>query len=83
MVFGGIFIPHIKDTKFLTIYQSICYKVSTICDCPYIKPYTFEVGGMKKGKRQIENVSDGIVVKDDIETGHGIIIPLWYFGMNY
>lgn len=27
MVFGGIFIPHIKDTKFLTIYQSICYKV--------------------------------------------------------
>ena len=26
-MFGGIFIPHIKDTKFLTIYQSICYKV--------------------------------------------------------
>ena len=26
-VFGGIFIPHIKDTKFPTIYQSICYKV--------------------------------------------------------
>ena len=49
----------------------------------YIKPYTFEVGGMKKGKRQIENVNNGIIVKDDIETGHGIIIPLWYFGMNY
>ena len=49
----------------------------------YIKPYTFEVGGMKKGKRQIENVNNGIIVKDDIETGHGSVIPLWYFGMNY
>ena len=25
---GGIFFPHIKDTKFPTIYQSICYKFS-------------------------------------------------------
>ena len=27
---GGIFFPHIKDTKFLTTYQSICYKVFNI-----------------------------------------------------
>ena len=26
---------------------------------------------------------NGIIVKDDIETGHGSVIPLWYFGMNY
>ena len=45
--------------------------------------YTFEVGGRKKGKRQIEGVADGRIVKDDIETGHGIVIPFWYFGMNY
>jgi hypothetical protein len=49
----------------------------------FISPYTFEIGGKKKGKKQIENVENGRIVKDDIETGHGIVIPLWYFGMNY
>ena len=29
------------------------------------------------------HVNNGIIVKDDIETGHGSVIPLWYFGMNY
>ena len=49
----------------------------------FISPYTFEVGGKNKGKRQIEDVDNGRIVKDDIETGHGIVIPLWTFGMNY
>lgn len=48
-----------------------------------IGKYTFEVGGKKKGKKQIEDVPNGIIVRDDIEVGHGIIVPLWMFGMNY
>lgn len=48
-----------------------------------IDKFTFEVGGRKKGKKQIENISDGFIVKDDIEYGHGNIIPLWHFGLNY
>ena len=48
-----------------------------------IGDYTFEIGGRKKGKKQIEDVANGRIVKDDIETGHGIVIPLWHFGMNY
>lgn len=48
-----------------------------------IRQYTFEVGGKKKSRQQIETVENGIIVKDDIETGHANIIPLWYFGMNY
>lgn len=48
-----------------------------------IEDYTFEVGGKKKGKKQIENVKNGIVVRDDIEYGNGIFIPLWHFGLNY
>jgi len=48
-----------------------------------IGEYTFEIGGHKKGKKQIEDVPNGRVVRDDIETGHGIVIPLWHFGMNY
>lgn len=43
----------------------------------------FEVGGAKKGKKQIENLPEGFVVKDDIEFGHGNVIPLWHFGFNY
>ena len=45
--------------------------------------YTIEIGGRSKGKKQIENVPQAFVVKDDIETGHGNTIPLWQFGMNY
>lgn len=44
---------------------------------------TFEVGGKNKGKRQIVNVTDGFVVRDDMEYGHGNIVPLWHFGLNY
>lgn len=45
--------------------------------------YTFEVGGKKKGKRQIKDVDNAYIAKDDIETGYGNIVPLWMFGMTY
>ena len=48
-----------------------------------IDKFTFEIGGKKKGKKQIEDLPNGIIVRDDIEVGHGIIVPLWMFGMNY
>ena len=48
-----------------------------------VDDYTFEIGGRSKGKKQIENVPHSFVVKDDIETGHGNIVPLWQFGLNY
>lgn len=44
---------------------------------------TFEIGGKSKGQHQIEQAREGYVVKDDIETGYGNVIPLWHFGMNY
>lgn len=48
-----------------------------------IGKYTFEVGGKKKGKKQIEDIPDSFIVKDDIEFAQGNIIPLWTFGLNY
>lgn len=48
-----------------------------------ISDYIFEVGGAKKGQKQLEGDPNGIVVRDDIEFGHGNIIPLWQFGLNY
>lgn len=43
----------------------------------------FEIGGRKKGQKQIESADDGYIVKDDIESGYANVIPLWAFGLNY
>ena len=48
-----------------------------------IERATFEVGGKNKGKAQLRGAERGLVVKDDIEVGHGNVIPLWAFGLMY
>lgn len=48
-----------------------------------IEGRTFEVGGHKKGRKQIAGVSDSYVVKDDIEYATPGVIPLWMFGLVY
>jgi len=48
-----------------------------------IGDYTFEVGGRNKGKKQFTDIPNGIIVKDEIEFGHGNVVPLWHFGLNY
>ena len=57
----------------------VASRISDFC----IGQYTFEIGGKKKGNKQIESVDKGIVVRDDIEFGHANIVPLWAFGLNY
>lgn len=44
---------------------------------------TFEIGGRKKGQKQIANIPESYIVKDDIEFGYANIIPLWAFGLTY
>lgn len=44
---------------------------------------TFEIGGRKKGQKQIQDVPDAYIVKDDIVFGYGNVIPLWQFGLLY
>lgn len=56
---------------------------SNVSDFLVEDKYTFEVGGKKKKQRQIKDIRDAYVVKDDIETGYGNIIPLWQFGLTY
>ena len=45
--------------------------------------YTFEIGGKNKTKKQIANIENAFVVKDDIEIGYKNEIPLWLFGFMY
>lgn len=44
---------------------------------------TFEVGGQKKGKKQISGIKDGYIVKDNIEYVYDNNVPLWMFGFLY
>ena len=44
---------------------------------------TFEVGGKNKTASQLQGLEHGYVVKDDIEYGHGNVVPLWAFGLLY
>lgn len=44
---------------------------------------TFEVGGKKKGKKQIKDATEGYVVKDNIEYVFDNQVPLWMFGFLY
>lgn len=48
-----------------------------------IGKYTFEVGGLKKGHKQIKDVANSFVVRDDTEHANGDILPLWAFGLLY
>lgn len=45
--------------------------------------FTFEIGGKNKQQKQINNIENSFVVKDDIEIGSENIIPLWLFGFLY
>ncbi|MCC5924428.1 MAG: ATP-binding protein [Crocinitomicaceae bacterium] len=45
--------------------------------------YLFEIGGKNKSKKQIAQLENAFVVKDDIEVGFQNSIPLWLFGFLY
>ena len=76
-------IGNVRETFFynqMRVRQDVtASKESDFC----VGKYTFEVGGRKKGKKQIENIADAFIVKDNIEYAHENTIPLWMFGLNY
>lgn len=45
--------------------------------------YTFEIGGARKTKKQIANLTNSYLAADNIEYGTGEKIPLWLFGFLY
>lgn len=74
----------VRETFFFNQTRSLMpVTVSPISDFLIESKYTFEVGGKKKKQRQLQDIENGYVVKDDIEIGYGNIIPLWMFGMLY
>jgi len=45
--------------------------------------YTFEIGGKNKTSKQLQDISNSYLVKDNIEFGFENKIPLWLFGFLY
>ncbi|MDH5381065.1 MAG: AAA family ATPase [Cyclobacteriaceae bacterium] len=43
----------------------------------------FEIGGKKKGMKQLEGLDNAYVVKDDMEVSTSHALPLWLFGFLY
>ena len=75
-------VGNIRETFFLS-QMRVNHEVFASQADFLINGKTFEVGGKSKGKKQIVEVKDAFVVKDDIEYGYENIIPLWHFGMGY
>lgn len=76
-------IGNVRETFFMNqmrvVGDVMCSPVSDFL----VDDMTFEIGGRKKGQKQISEVKNGYVVKDDIETGYANVLPLWAFGLLY
>lgn len=45
--------------------------------------FVFEIGGSNKSAKQLQNLPNGYLIKDEIEYGYERTIPLWMFGLLY
>lgn len=76
-------IGSVRESFFYSQLHTVTEVLSSPISDFQIGDMTFEVGGRKKGQKQIESANHGYIVKDDINTGYGNIIPLWMFGLMY
>ena len=76
-------IGNIRETFFMNQTRVMNDVTSSTISDFEINGKVFEIGGRKKGQKQIENADEGYIVKDDIESGYANVIPLWAFGLNY
>ncbi len=76
-------IGNIRETFFLNQTRVFADPVSSSKADFQIEDMTFEIGGKNKSRKQIENIPNSFVVRDDIETGFLNFIPLWQFGLGY
>lgn len=76
-------VGNIRETVFLSLLMPTQTITSSSVADFTIDGRTFEVGGKNKKQKQIRDVNNAYVVKDDIEYGHHNTIPLWAFGLIY
>ena len=76
-------IGNIRETVFFSLMRATQPITTSSCSDFSIGKYTFEIGGKGKSQKQIQNIENSYIVKDDIEFGMQNIIPLWMFGFTY
>jgi len=77
-------IGNIRETFFLNqVSQLHTINASKSADFLVNEQYTFEVGGANKQQKQINDIENSFIVKDNKEIGSDNIIPLWLFGFLY
>jgi len=76
-------VGNIRETFFYNQMRVTTDVISSRISDFEIAGRTFEVGGKRKGKKQLTDATEGYVVRDDIEFGSDNIIPLWAFGLTY
>lgn len=76
-------IGNLRETLFIAWLKDLYPLTASPISDFEIDGRTFELGGKKKGKKQIAEAKEGYIVKDDIEYAYENIIPLWMFGFVY
>lgn len=77
-------IGNIRETFFFNQIEKIHNtKATKYADFLIDDTFTFEIGGKSKQQKQIKDIENSYVVKDNIEIGSDNIIPLWLFGFLY
>ena len=76
-------IGNVRETFFMNQLRVVGDVASSPVSDFLVGGMTFEIGGRKKGQKQISEVDNGYIVKDDIESGFANVIPLWAFGLLY
>jgi len=75
---------NIRETFFINqLKQGNQISASKDVDFIVNEKFHFEIGGRNKTKRQIINLGNSWIIKDNIEIGSGNVIPLWLFGFLY
>ncbi len=75
---------NIRETFFFNQVSQVSEVYASVPADFYVEGrYTFELGGKQKKQKQIKNLSEAYIVKDNIEIGTDVNIPLWLFGFLY
>ncbi len=80
---AGANVGNVRETFFYNQTRLMHDVVASKTSDFSIGKYTFEVGGARKSRGQLSGVSDGFVVRDDVEYLSGGVVPLWGFGLMY
>jgi predicted AAA+ superfamily ATPase len=77
-------VGNVRETFFFNqVSQSNSVVATANVDFKVANQYFFEVGGKNKKQKQINDSPNSYIVKDGIEIGGDLNIPLWLFGFLY